>query len=95
MAVLSKYHYSSHTNIPSVFNRLSVTLDSNSVKRHHSRKKRSFSDMEYLDVTSNMVGQNTTPNKSKGKQLAISSRESDAELSSALKEILIEPEGIY
>jgi len=41
-----------------------------------------------------MVGSSTTPSKSKGKQLTISSGESDIELSSGLKEILIEPEGI-
>jgi len=46
-------------------------------------------------VTSNMVGPRTTPSKSKRKQLAISSEESDVEPSSGLKEILIEPEGIY
>jgi len=42
-----------------------------------------------------MVGPITTPSKSNGKQLALSSGESDAEYSLGLKEILIEPEGIY
>jgi len=42
-----------------------------------------------------MVGASTTPSKSKGKQLALSSEESNAERSPGLKEILIEPEGIY
>jgi len=39
-----------------------------------------------------MVGPSTTPSKSKRKQLAISSEDSDAERSSGLKETLIEPE---
>jgi len=60
-----------------------------------SHKKKSFSDAEYPEVTSNMVGPSTAPSKSNGKQLALSSEESDAEYSSSLKEILIEPEGIY
>jgi len=42
-----------------------------------------------------MVGPSTTLSKSKGKQLALSSEESDVEFSSDLKEILIEPERIY
>ena len=42
-----------------------------------------------------MVGPSTTPSKSKGKQLALSSEESYDEHSSGLKEILIKPEGIY
>ena len=42
-----------------------------------------------------MVAPSATPSKLKGKQLALSSEESDAECSSGLKEILIEPEGIY
>jgi len=46
-------------------------------------------------VTSNMVGPNTAPSKLKGKQLAFSSEESGTEHFSSLKEILIEPEGIY
>ena len=42
-----------------------------------------------------MVVPSVIPSKSKGKQLAFSSKESDTERSSGLKEILIEPEGIY
>ena len=42
-----------------------------------------------------MVGLSTTLSKSKGKQLAFSSKESGAEYSSGLKEILIEPKRIY
>ena len=42
-----------------------------------------------------MVGPCITPNKSKRKQPAICSRESDDELSSSLKEILSESEGVY
>ena len=42
-----------------------------------------------------MVGPRTTPSKSKGKQFAFSSEESNTERSSGLKEIMIEPERIY
>jgi len=42
-----------------------------------------------------MVGPSATPSKSKGKQLALSSEESDTKCSSSLKEILIKPERIY
>ena len=42
-----------------------------------------------------MVGLITTPSKSKGKQLGISSENFDVEHSSGLKKLLIEPEGIY
>jgi len=48
---------------------------------------------EYPEVTSNIVDLNTTLSKSK--QLALCSEESDTEHSSDLKELLIEPEGIY
>jgi len=50
--------------------------------------------VEYPEVAFNMVGPSITSNKSKGKQLAISSEEFDIELSSGLKKILIEPERI-
>jgi len=43
----------------------------------------------------NMVGPSFTPKKSKGKQLAVSSEESDIDRSSGLKDILVEPEGVY
>ena len=59
-----------------------------------SREKKSFFEAEYSKVISNMVGPSTTPSKSKGKQLVLSSEESDTKHSSGLKEILIEPEGI-
>ena len=51
--------------------------------------------MEYPVVTSNMMGLSATPGNSKGKQLALSSEESDVECFSGLKELLIKPEGIY
>jgi len=42
-----------------------------------------------------MMGPSFTPSKSKGKQLAVSSEESDADQSPDLKDVLIEPEGVY
>jgi len=78
---------------PLVFSQLSTVSNSNEVKRRQSRK--SFSDVEYPKVTFNMVGPRVTPSKSKGKQLALNSEESDSEHSSSVKEILIELEGIY
>jgi len=95
MTILSECHCSSHTSKSSFLNWLSVTPPSNSTKRYRSHKKRSFSDVEYSEMSFNMVGPSTTPSKSKGKQLAINSEESDVEPSSGLKEILIESEGIY
>jgi len=80
---------------PSVFSLLSKASNSNSAKRGQSRKKKSFSDPEYPEVTSNMIGPSTTPSKSKGKQLAFSSAKLDTERSSGLKEVLIKPKGIY
>ena len=88
MIVLSECHCSSHKSKSSLSNRLSAALVSNSAKRHCSRKKKSFSDDEYPEVSFNMLGPTTTPSKSKGKQLAISSEESNLERSSGLKEIL-------
>ena len=46
-------------------------------------------------VTSNMVWPSTTPSKFKEKQLDVDSKESDVERSSGLKNILIEPKGLY
>ena len=66
---------------------------SNLAKRRRSQKKKSFS--EYPEVPANMVGPSFTPSKSKGKQLAISSEESDVDWSPGLKDILVEPEGVY
>ena len=57
--------------------------------------KKSFSDVEYSKVTSNMVCPSTMPSKSKGRQIALSSEELDVKCSSGLKEILIESERIY
>jgi len=42
-----------------------------------------------------MVGPSFTPRKSKWKQLAISSKESDVDRSPSLNDILVEPEGVY
>jgi len=42
-----------------------------------------------------MVGPSATPSKSKGKQLALSSKELDTECFLGLKDILIKPEEIY
>ena len=42
-----------------------------------------------------MVGPSSTPTKSKGKQLTVSSEESDVDRSPGLKDILVEPEGVY
>jgi len=95
MAVLFECHCSSHTRKPSIFNRLSVAPTSNLTKRRHSRKKWSFFDVQYPEVTSNMVGQNNTPSMSWEKQLDISSEKSNVETSLDLKEILIKPEGFY
>ena len=58
-------------------------------------KEKLFSDVEYPEVTANIVGSSSTPSKSKGKQPVVSSEESDVDQSPYLKDILIEPEGIY
>ena len=42
-----------------------------------------------------MVGPSFTPSRSKGKQLAVSSEESDVDQSPGLKDILVEHEGVY
>jgi len=62
-AVLSDCHCGSQMIKLSVFNRLLMVSTSNSAKRHCSRKK-SSSDFEYPEVTSNMVGSSATPSKS-------------------------------
>jgi len=59
------------------------------------RQRKLSSDFEYPEVISNVVGPSTAPRKSKGKQPALSSKESDVEHSSGLKEILAKPKGIY
>ena len=46
-------------------------------------------------MTANMVGPSSTPSKSKEKQLAVSLEESEVIRSLGLKDILIEPEGVY
>ena len=67
-----------------MFNLLSSTSISRSAKRRHSHTMRTFSDAEYPEVTANIVGSSTTPNRTKGKQPIVSSNESDTE-----------PEGVY
>ena len=79
MAVLSECHCSPHASEQSVFNQLSSTPVSRSAKRCHSRPRRTFSDAEYPEVTVNMVGPSTMPNKTKGKQPIVSFDESDTE----------------
>jgi len=91
--VLSDSHCDFQINKPSVFSRLSVA--SNSTKRWRSRKKQAFSYVEYPEVTANILGTSSTPRKSKGKQLAVSSEELDADQSPGLKDVLVEPEGVY
>ena len=95
MAVHSERHCDFQMTKPSVFNRLSMASNSSSAKRRRSRKKKSFSDIEYLEVIFNMVGPSVMLSKSKERQLTLSSEESDTERSSSLKEILTEPEGKY
>jgi len=46
-------------------------------------------------MTANMVGPSFTPSKSKGKQLVVNSKKSDADRSLGLKDALVEPEGVY
>ena len=46
-------------------------------------------------MTVNIVGPSAMSSKLKGKQLALSSEESDVENSLGLKEILINPKGTY
>ena len=79
---------------PSVFNQLSAAPPSKSAKWRRFHEKRSFFDVGYPEMTSNIVGPSNTPSKSKERQLAISSEEFDIEPSSVLKEILIKPKGI-
>jgi len=54
MAVLSECCCNSPSK-SSVFNRLSAAAVSNSSKRYRSQKKKPFFDVEYPEVTSNMV----------------------------------------
>ena len=82
MTMLSECRCSSHVSKQSVFRRLIST--SRSAKRRPSHRKRTFSDTEYPEVTANMVGPSTTPSRSRRKQLAVSSDQSDDE-----------PEGVY
>ena len=71
------------------------SVASESAKRRRSQKKKSFSNVEYLEVTLNIVGPNSTPIKSKGKQLVVSLEESDADQSPGLNNVLIKPEEVY
>jgi len=41
--------------------------------------KRTFSDMEYPEITANMVGTSSMPSRSKEKQLIVSSNELNTE----------------
>ena len=70
-------------------------MTSNSAKRRRFQKKKSFSNVEYPEVTANMVEPSSTPSKSKGRQLAVSSEESDDDPPPGLKDVLIESEGVY
>ena len=79
----------------SILNWLSAAPVSNSAKRRRSHKKKSFSDVEYPEITSNMADPCTTLSKSTGKQPVVCSGKSDDEPSSGLKEILSELEGVY
>ena len=79
-AVLSECHYSWHVSKQSVFNRLSTTLLSHLAKKRHSHTRRTFSDVEYPEVTTIMVGPSITPSKIKGKQPIVSFDESNTEL---------------
>jgi len=92
IVVLSECHCSSHgskkasivSSDESVFNRLSSMPVSFSAKRRRSHMRRAFSSAKYPEVTTNIVGSSTMPNRTKGKQLIVSSDESDTE-----------PEGVY
>jgi len=42
--------------------------------------KKTFSNMEYPEVTANMMGPTTTPNRTKGKQPTVNFDESDTEM---------------
>ena len=53
-AVLFNCHCDFQTNEPLIFSLLTAISDS--AKRRRSRKKKSFSDVEYLEETDNMVG---------------------------------------
>ena len=83
-AVLSGCHCSSHESKHSVFKCLSSVPVSRSAKKRRSHTRRTFSDAEYPEVTANMVGPSTMPNRTKGEQPIVSSDESD-----------IKPEGVY
>ena len=62
-AILSECRCNSDKSKPLVFNQLSAALVSNSAKRRRFQNKKSFSDKEYPEVTSNMVGPCTTLSK--------------------------------
>ena len=53
-------------------------------KRCHCNRKRTFFDTQYPELTTNMMGQSTKPNMTKGKQLIVSFDDSDTE-----------PEGVF
>ena len=66
-SMLSECQCSSHVSKQSVFNWLSSMPVSQSGKRCLSRMTRIFSDVEYPEVTVNIVGPSTTPSKTKRK----------------------------
>jgi len=92
-AVFTYCHCDFQITKASIFRQLLAA--SNSVKRRQCRKKKLFSDIEYPEVTVNMVGSSSTPSKFKGKQLAVSSEETAADRSPGLKDSLVEPKGVY
>ena len=49
----------------------------------------------YPEVTTNMMGQVSYQVSPRGRKPAVSSEESDANRSPGLKDVLIEPEGVY
>ena len=70
-AMLSECRCSSHTNQQPTFRQSTPT--SRSAKRYRSRRRRTFSDTEYPEITANMAS------RSRGKQPLVSSDESDTE----------------
>ena len=71
ITMLSECHCSSGANQQSLFRQL--TLIPQSAKRSHSYRRRVFSDTEYPELTANMAS------RSRGKQPAVCSDESDTE----------------
>jgi len=93
-AVLSNFHRESHEARSSVFTHLHDTSTTSVAKRRRSRRKKSSSDVEYPEVTSNMVGSTGTSVRPEKERPSQGSEESDAEYSPGLKGIIVEPEGV-